>query len=282
MPDPRTRTRGSAARARLSLADAFDRSTTGKVLDKRGYVSRPEENLLPGISMEDVVADLRAGSGNELAGKFCAVHSSSALAVNAFAPFRRHAAKVPFPIDELSVRGTIGFERQCPTGLARATPPNLDVMIEGPSEVIGIESKLTEHLNRHRARFSPRYAEVQDVEWRDTAYFSEMERLRSDPNIYQWLDAAQLIKHAYGLMHTFPQRTTRLLYMYWEPSNAADHERLVEHRSEVEHFAIRVAGSGPKFRAMSYGNLWDHWSLAESSWLTSHVANLRSRYWVEM
>jgi len=52
----------------------------------KGYVSCLENNLLPSIKLSaDVYREFEGGSGNQLKEKFKALHSSSALAVNAFA-----------------------------------------------------------------------------------------------------------------------------------------------------------------------------------------------------
>jgi hypothetical protein len=58
------------------------------VMDDKGCVPDFRDNLLPDVVPSDFEADLRQGSGDELGGKFRAAHSSSALAVNVFAPFR--------------------------------------------------------------------------------------------------------------------------------------------------------------------------------------------------
>ena len=159
---------------------------------------------------------------------------------------------------------------------------NLDVLLTGPAGVIGIESKLTEPLSRHRAVFSPRYRERSRDERRESAWFHEMLALEEDPKRYGWLDAAQLVKHAFGLAHTFPDGAVTLLYLYWEPRNAEQFSLLVEHRGEIEAFSGRVAGSRPSFRTMTYPELWRTWSEAPPSWLTVHLDALRARYEVEI
>ncbi len=83
------------------------------------YTRTPSENLLTGLP-EEVLDDFSAGDGGELEGdppKFCAVHSSSALAANAFGPFRLHP-------EALTLAGLGGFteasfEKKLPTGLTR-------------------------------------------------------------------------------------------------------------------------------------------------------------------
>jgi len=116
--------RGSIqTRSPRALIDAQRRIRPDLTLSEKGYVSAPEENTLPGVELRQFAADLEQGDGNELQSKFLAAHSSSALAVNCFAPFRD-------AIVDLSLQGAIGFvslqfERKCPTGLKGRRAPNL-------------------------------------------------------------------------------------------------------------------------------------------------------------
>ena len=58
--------------------------------DYPSYTRTPSQNLFPGLS-DEILDDFAGGDGGELEGdppKFCAAHSSSALAANAFGPFR--------------------------------------------------------------------------------------------------------------------------------------------------------------------------------------------------
>ena len=268
-------------RALRALHDAFSLHRPSVVLNDKGYVADFQDILLPIVSPEDFEADLSAGNGNELQTKFRAVHSSSALAVNAFAPFRQRMGDLAL----LDRRGfeTLAFEQKCPTGLRRGTPPNLDVLLSGMGGVVGIESKLTEYLASHRARFSSAYAEQIQDERRAQGYFREMLRLIEEPVSYVWLDAAQLIKHAFGLARTNGQRPATLLYLFWEPANPSASRVFAEHRREIAAFAERVAGATPVFRAMSYPELWSSWKDAgQQDWLAQHIEELRARYEVTL
>jgi len=118
------------------------------------YVDDWRQNLIAGVEPEIFEADLRAGTGRELEGKFRAAHSSSALAVNVFAPFRRGGRG--FAVGRYGQGRLVGFEQRYPTGLASAQPPHLDVVVEGAGGVLGIESKCTEYLAPKAAKFSER------------------------------------------------------------------------------------------------------------------------------
>jgi hypothetical protein len=261
---------------RFALRSGFHRSAPQSVLDEKGYVGEASQNLIEGVHLEDFEADLRQGDGNELQGKFRAAHSSSALAVNTFAPFKARAH-----LDALRLPGgrdftSLHFEQKCPHGLRRRSP-NLDVLLDGPS-VIAVESKLLEPLSKHAAKFARAYDAIKP---KGTKWFSEMKRLRYEPRSYRWLDAAQLVKHAFGIAHTFRSKPATLLYLFWEPSNPGEHPFFEEHRAEVTRFAASIGGGEPKFVAMSYPELWESWDAQpQPKWLQAHVRRLRARYGV--
>jgi len=269
-------------RAIRALSEAFSRQHPDIALDLNGYAADFHGTLLPGVSPEDFEGDLSSGDGNELETKFRAAHSSSGLAVNCFAPFRQRIADLTMPGH--SGFDTLQFERKCPTGLRGGRAPNLDVVLSGPNSVLAIESKLTEYLSAHRANFSPAYeAQIRDAR-RDQGYFREMLRLQDRPDHYTWLDAAQLIKHAFGLARSFPDRPVTLLYRCWEPASPSGSPEFAAHRNEIDEFRARVAGSSPAFEAMSYPELWQSWrdSAPTPGWLDEHLENLQGRYLVSI
>jgi hypothetical protein len=264
---------------RLALRNGFFTSAPQAVLDKNGYVGEASQNLIEGVRLEDFEADLLQGDGNEMKEKFRAAHSSSALAVNTFAPFKANPDALRLPGGRGF--GSPQFEQKCSHGLVGRRSPNLDVLADSPNGVVAVESKLLEPLTPHVADFSPAYdAGIKD-ERRLTAWFGEMERLVREPRTYRWLDAAQLVKHAFGIAHTFRNKPATLLYLFWEPSNSEEHPFFAEHRAEVTRFADSIAGGGPEFVAMSYPELWRSWDTQpEPKWLQTHVGRLRARYGV--
>jgi len=264
-------------RALVGLRSALARQRPDILIDDKGYTPDFRDTLLPLVATDDFEADLQAGDGNELQTKFRAAHSSSGLAVNCFAPFRNKIADLTLPVH--GPFEALRFERKCPTGLRGGRAPNLDVLLSGADTVVGIESKLTEYLARHRAAFSSAYADQIRDDRREQGYFHEMLRLVDAPDSYVWLDAAQLIKHAFGLARCFRGRPVTLLYLYWEPANPDSGPELAAHRREIASFAERVAGSTPEFRAMSYPELWRTWEDAgPAAWLARHIDALRDRY----
>lgn len=264
-----------------AIAEGLRKSAPDTVLDANNYVSRPDLNLIEGVRLQDAEADLLQGNGNELAGKFRAAHSSTALAVNTFARFKRE----PSSLSLFGLNGYTGlqFERKCPHWDGALSPPNLDVVIEGADRVVAIESKCTEPFSPKVADFSATYDTRIIDRRREGAWFRQMKRLIESPKAYRSLDAAQLVKHAFGLAHTFKDRRTTLLYLYWEPQDASNFDFFAEHRAEIDRFCGEVDGDEIGFQAMSYPELWSEWSrLGAPEWMTSHVQRLRERYSVSI
>lgn len=251
-----------------------------------GYVASIDDNLVPGIGPEVYCSDYRGGAGQELLwtkhmGRECppkmhAAFSSSALVVNTFARWK----EAPL---QLSLGGRTGFQElrfevKCPTGL-NGTPPHLDLLAIHPIDPpVAVESKCLEFLNAHRIAFSSQYDALKGPGSK-TPYYDMIRRLRTDPAMFQYLDAAQLIKHALGLANIFQGMPVELLYLYWEPSNWHEFREFNDHRTEIEQFARLVSGCTIRFAALSYRELWSEWAkLEEPTWLTAHVKALAERY----
>lgn len=260
------------------------RPWAGLRTDRPDYLILPGQNLLPSLAGEEVLADLREGDGRELEGDppaFAAVHSSAALVVNAFGPFRLHPERL-----RLAGMGgflTARFEMKLPTGL-RGTPPNLDFFVTGSEGTVAVESKFTEILGATTARFSPAYEDaverLAEPAWRDM-YRSLVRR----PRRFRHLDAAQLVKHHLGMRHSLADSVGRrvLVYVYWEPVSVDALPAFRRHRDEVAEFAGDVSGSEVEFRPTTWDELWTEWS-DSGSWkgIRTHVDALRARYTVRV
>ncbi len=238
--------------------------------DAKGYTDRWEDNLMPGLPLDAVAGDLRAGSGQELGGKLRAAHSSAALAINCFSPWRL----APERLDLAGHRGFahVQFEAKVPTGLG-GTPPHLDLLAVGTG-VVAVEAKCTEWLVGKPAQFASSYDRLASV-LGESPWFTQMQALRKDPRRYEYLDAAQLVKHAFGLSIQFADRAVVLVYLYWEPRNAEEWEPCLRHREEARQLAQAVTGANVKLVPMSYESLWAGWQSAGDS---GHLGYLRERY----
>jgi hypothetical protein len=259
------------ARAKAALHASFADHCRVEI-DSRGYTSCPEDNLLPGIDWSAVATDLSRGDGHELGGKFCAIHSSAALAVNSFGPFRTHPHDARLMGQSGAQRVT--FEKRLPTSL-RGVPPNLDVWIERVGAVVAVESKLLEYLTPTRPHFADAYAKIASKAepcWQ-TAYGS------AHHGAPQHLDCAQLIKHHFGLRaygNHHPDQQLSLFYVFWEPPNWKEVAECRRHREEVAAFAGAVSPSCIDFRWMTYSQLWEEWSATPA--LADHASRLKARY----
>jgi hypothetical protein len=125
----RTASAGLASRARRTLGVALYRMRPGAVLDEKGYVVRLEDNLLPGIARAEIEAAFGAGAGQELEGKMRAPWSSSALAVNSFAPWQPNPGSLTLALlayRSPGVRGEVSERRErdpAPVGVENPDSP---------------------------------------------------------------------------------------------------------------------------------------------------------------
>lgn len=244
------------------------------------YTRVPSQNLVPGIAEGDFADDLRGGDGGELVegtdrpAKFCAAHSSSALAVNTFAPLRRDPTRIVFP--GLAALSHARFEGQCENGLVGKNP-NLDFLAHGATAALAVESKCLELFDKKTAGFSKQYEKAM-ARSAETKWAAVYESLQISPHRFEHVDAVQLVKHYLGLQRAYGAsgHTVVLLYVFWEPRNAQEFAAYSKHRDEVALFSQELFGSSIAFVARSYRHLWAEW---ESCCLASdHVLHLRERY----
>ena len=99
--------------------------------------------------------------------------------------------------------------------------------------------------------------------------------LRAEPDRYKFVDTAQLVKHAFGLLKRFGSRDIRLVYLYWEPANSLSWADCRRHREEASELAGTVADSSVRLIPMSYQELWEEWELSGPP---AHLRFLKVRY----
>jgi hypothetical protein len=272
---------GILALAESALADSWRRIKGDRCFRAKpvGYVNRPEDNLLPTVSLANIADDYRSAAGHELENKFCAAYSSSALVANCFGPFRKDG---PIPV----VAGANGltslrFEKRLPHGLPSESP-NLDVVIAGADALVAIESKCTEHLRRKHGEFKCAYdslVEKMEAGWREV-----FKAIRKQSDRFGGLDAAQLVKHYLGIRHSAKEHRKVLLYLFWEPLNAHTLLAFKDHRRRIVEFSEMVRGSEVEFQYQSYPELWRSWSSGASASpvVSEHLRQLEKRYSVEL
>jgi len=221
------------------------------------------ELLLPGVPVEPVRAALERAAGGELAsGKFASPESSSALAVNGFGLFLdapetlppfRCLADLDWPASRVDV------ERQMRFPWRGGRHPWLDAAFETETYLVGVESKRFEPFRDRKE------AKLSDAYWRDVwgdgmgSWCALRDRLRATPRTFVHVDAAQLVKHAFGLA-TEATRIGKgpiLLYLYSEPTSGrpVSFEKLARHRAEIAELSAFVHGARVRFVACS----WREW-----------------------
>lgn len=230
--------------------------------------------FLPGVPEDLVRAALSKAGGNEIdSGKLDSPESSAALAANAFGWFiERPADLPPFPapadLDWPATRVDVERQMRFPWGGGRH--PWLDAAVETATHVIGVESKRFEPF-RDLKTVSLSDAYDRDVWGERMAPFTAMrDSLRAGSTAFAHLDAAQLVKHAFGLVTEGRRlgKTPVLLYLYAEPerrgSERISPEAMERHRAEIADFGAVVAGAEVRFAACSY-----------REWLSGWVGNAR-------
>ena len=247
-------------------------------IDGKGYCAQPRENLIETVT-EDLwaaaEADLGGGKGSELESKFRASYSSSALAVNSFAPLR---GMVPLP-DGRVVEGTVRFEQERSAG-TQGFKPTLDVIVEqeGESVRLFVESKCIEYLRKSTTSFSSAFVAKAKQHLRP-ASATIFEQVFEDPHAFDPLDAPQLLKHFLAAKRVAVDSSSHvvLLCVWWEPSNAAEHPVFAGHAAAARDLAAGLDEPDVDLLPLSYPQLWDHWRTREP-WLAEHVACLERRY----
>lgn len=240
--------------------------------------------LLPGVPEDLVRAALGKAAGNEIdSGKLDSPESSAALAVNGFGWFIEQPASLPPfpPLADLDWPAwKVDVERQMRFPWTGGRHPWLDAAVETATHVIGVESKRFEPF-RDSKNVDLSAAYDRDVWGERMAPFTAMrDRLRSGAAHFEYLDGAQLVKHAFGLVTEGRKlgKAPVLLYIYAEPRHRGSIEIpskiIARHRVEIADFAASVAGAEVRFAACS----WREWLTAWSGETCSHASALLARF----
>jgi len=241
-------------------------------------------DLLPGVSEEYVLERLSQAGGNEVeSGKFASPHSSAALAVNAFAWFHEKPALLP-PVPGTEQAGwpahRVEVEYCARFPWSGGRHPWLDAYVETGTHLLGIESKRHEPFrDRKKVEFSEAYD--RHVWGSQMSPYLEMKnQLIAQPGQFQYLDAAQLVKHALGLVAESDRRSPRrpiLVYLYAEPAGWAQND-LDGHRREIDEFAETIDAAAVRFTAARWSDWMAEWFCAADETVRSHGERLRKRF----
>lgn len=236
--------------------------------------------LLPGVPEGRVRAILDKAGGNEIAsGKFASPQSSAALAVNGFGWFLDRPGDLPpFPgledYDWPAIR--VDVERQMRFPWRGGHHPWLDAAVETQNCLIGVESKRYEPFRDHKeAKLSDAYD--RDVWGEGMEQWCAMrDLLRAEPRRYRYLDAAQLVKHAFGISTQAHKcrKEPVLLYLFAEPSDVTDRAMFAVHRAEIADFTDRVRGGRVRFASCS----WAEWLDSFAGDAAAHGERVRQAF----
>ena len=239
---------------------------------------------VPGCCIEKI---FNAAPGNEIeSGKFDSPESSARLAANVFGFFLCHPACLPplpgcenetWPAVSLDLERTVRFP------WSGGRHPVLDVLVETPCALIGIESKRFEPFrDKPKVCFSEAFWREK---WGDRmkGYQRVRDKLHKNKSLFTHLDAAQLVKHALAL-HTEVHRAGKhkglkpiLFYVYAEPDCLPNSGKPVgkaaidKHREEVVAFAREVAGDEVKFVHCTYRELLAGWRCHADPEIRAHA-----------
>ena len=238
--------------------------------------------FLPGVPVEHVLDRLDKAGGNEVgSGKLAHPESSAALAVNAFGWFIDRPKLLP------ALPGTTGVgevqrvevEYCAKFPWSHGRHPWLDAAVLTETHLIGVESKRFEPF-RDTKSVSLSSAYDRPV-WGDNMkrYSKVCDDLRQGALRFKHLDAAQLVKHGFGLV-TEGKRIGRLPVLYYifaEPNMRAGQniscEQHARHREEIASFTLAVAGDEVAFASASYHEWLDRWY--DRGELAEHATSLR-------
>ena len=250
-------------------------------LNPPNYAARVEDNLFRQPSAR-MLNEFGAAAGQELVdseggapAKMRALESSSALVVNVFEHLRQtapqaigHVLGITEPVVDVE------FERRFPSGLP-GTPPTLDVVITTSSGKLWcIESKFCEPYRAKDKRdpFASSYFSTGIGLWDDRGLPRCQElatALRDGGRLFEYLDAAQLLKHALGMLNQDAPATLTFLWYAHEAEATPLRGELSEFKGRVD----TVLG----FQSITYQDLFGRLRGLQIQ-AEAHLEYLRARY----
>ena len=238
-------------------------------MDEDCYVRELKSNLFQQLK-EETRDEFIEADGNELSGKMLALHSSSALAINFFEPMRTAPSNTAKLFGSNSHMDSFKFESK---HRVITTAANLDFEFYGKHYSIAVEAKFLEpYRKRPSFIFSPAYFSSKNSGiWDNLRICRNL--AESNPG-YQYLDAAQLVKHIVGLSRTYgTQKKFTLVYLWY---GEKDFSECRTHQNEIEDFTEKI-NPEISFCAYTYQDMFK--KIQETNICTpKHVRYLGERY----
>ena len=117
------------------------------------------------------------------------------------------------------------------------------------------------------------------------------DKLHDNRRLYDFVNAAQLVKHAFALRTAVHNRSSEhygltpvLMYLYAEPNiwpkdnKTVDPAQKARHREEIARFASVVEGDEVVFVSCSYSRLLEDWSRHKDHRIRAHAEAVTHRF----
>lgn len=235
---------------------------TGSKADRgeRCYTKEGMDNFFRAIS-DDTYREIKSGDGNELGngvypGKIQALHSSSALTVNAFDYWRNLDDKSGIAkallIPSININD-ISFEKKYSILKDSNIPPNIDVVFKYRNgDCCAIECKFTEPFNKRGEEHGLKGKYLTGFDsWSQIPSIHQLaQSISPEDNIYKYLQPGQLIKHIMGLLKNYGNAKDRfrLIYLYYD---AFGEEGYCNER-EIKDFKLIAQKDGIRFQSITW------------------------------
>ena len=246
-----------------------------------------QPRFLEGVPAETVLAALTRSPGNEIAsGKFDSPESSSALAVNALGWFMpRPRSLPPLPGVPMGQPEAVELEAEMRFPWKGGRHPWLDAALVTPTTLVGVEAKRYEPFRPGKATLFTEAFDSRDWGPGMAGYDALRAELSAGRLAYRHLDAAQLVKHAYGLRTQGMKRARGAVLVYlhaapqaWANGKLVDPMAIRRHADEIRDFAARVKGQDVTFVPLRWADLLAQWAGVPA--LAGHAAAITARFGV--
>jgi hypothetical protein len=233
---------------------------------RKDYTKYFKDNLFQELN-DGTRINLEGGDGGELSteksgpAKIQALHSSSALGINVFDYWRTKTdlsiitAACGLSRGGRRLTGKILFEQKYSIDKKFRFSPNIDVVIipeTSTYKAFAIECKFTEAYSpRRHGGLDDKYFKNEDI-WHNLSATNKLaHKISLDDKQFEYLHAAQLIKHILGLNRAYGHAHYRLLYLWYDALGESGYI----HRREVNEFSKIVRSDGVIFHDTTYQDL---------------------------